>query len=64
MTAAPWSWQQTHHVAIYSHTSLAAALKALDAEGDQHDEHNRGEYTQPLNEEMPTEVRLRHNSYS
>ena len=50
-----WDWQATHHVAIYSQTSLAA-LEATMAEvnhgGDLH-----GDYTLPLNEALPMEVR-------
>lgn len=59
MPAARWGWQETHHVAIYSHTSLAAALEALEAEGDHDDQNHHGDYTQPRNEEEPPmEVRL------
>lgn len=53
---ARWDWQATHHVAIYSHTSLAAALEATMAEVD-HGDRRHGDYTQPLNEEPPMEVR-------
>lgn len=51
-----WDWQATHHVAIYSHTSLAAALEATMAELD-HGDHSHGNYALPLNAESPMEVR-------
>jgi hypothetical protein len=51
-----WDWQATHHVAIYSHTSLAAALEATLAEVD-HGDHRHGDFTLPLNADLPMEVR-------
>lgn len=49
-----WDWQATHHVAIYSHTSLAAALEATLAEVD-HGDHRHGDFTLPLNADLPME---------
>lgn len=43
-----WDWRETHHVAIFSQTSLAAALEATMTEPD------HGDYTVPPNEEVPT----------
>lgn len=51
-TPARWGWQETHHVAIFSHASLAATLEALEADGD-HGDRSNDDYTQmPSNEQL------------
>lgn len=60
MPTARWGWQETHHVAIYSHASLAAAMEAMEAE-DHHHHHRRddhtvnGDYTLPTDEQSTLE---------